>query len=240
MLQKQKEAIWQELERFNVVFDEKVPLSAALEDLSALFDLVSKRNGTEKPFAIASVLMRHTAFIFVAQLYILSKYRMIWTGNMNEIRVIDREIRGRWLPQWLFPEGNWRTASSGEEVSSALKRIISKDCRSLVKSVAKHTNSSPSVLWENVWGYVLWMYVQLMQSGEDADRARNDITLLLEPDIWQGMESRSPFSKFLNGQTPEESMAAYARVTCCLYYLIPGNESCSYCPRLSKDQCLQD
>ncbi|PLT28543.1 (2Fe-2S)-binding protein [Peribacillus deserti] len=236
----QKEAIWQELERFNVVSGGEAPLSDTLDDLSSLLNLVSKRTQTDKPYALGSVLVRQTAFIFVSQLYILSKYRLTWTGNIKEIRVLDQEISGKWMPQWLFPEGSWVSAANDADVISALKKIICEDCRNFIKDVAQATKSSPSVLWENIWGYALWMYVQLMQSDENASFARHDITLLLETEIWQGFESRSPFVKCLNGQTPEESMAAYARVTCCLYYLIPGHDSCSYCPRLSKDKCLQD
>jgi ferric iron reductase protein FhuF len=236
----QKEAIWQELERFSVVYGVDASLTDFAEDISSVFELVGKRTNADKPHAIASVMMRHAAFVYVSQLYMLSKYRMKWSGDNSKIGLADRELNGRWAPQWVFPEGSWISVDGDEQAFSALQRIMCHHCRTLVKAVAMQTKSSPIVLWENIWGYVLWMYVQLFQeSGEASDRARHDLEQLLKNDIWQGMERQSPFQKFLNGLTPEESMANYARVTCCLYYLIPGHKKCSYCPKLSNDKCLQ-
>ncbi|WP_409304802.1 (2Fe-2S)-binding protein [Peribacillus sp. SCS-155] len=233
-----KEAIWRELERFNIIEDHDGK-PVALKDLSSLLQIAKQGTGTEPPYAIASVLMRSIAFVFVAQLYALSKYRLKWSGDGREIFIANRTIGGRWAPQWILQNGSWVTVSE-EDVFLSLQRMICDECGPIVKALAIETKSSPMVLWENVWGYVLWMYVQLFQeSGPIAERAHQDLELLLDHDVWKDIERSSPFKKFLQGKTPEEAMASFARVTCCLYYMVPGNERCSYCPLLSRDKCLQ-
>ncbi|PLT33154.1 hypothetical protein [Bacillus sp. V5-8f] len=235
----QEVAIWKELERFNILCDEKVSVENFAKDLSSVFELAQQRTNASKPHAMASVLMRNAAFVYVSQLFILSKYRMKWSGDYGKVGLLDGDVNGRWSPMWVFPQGEWVPVEGDAETHSALQTLICDQCRQLIKAVAKATKSSPFVLWENVWGYMLWMYVQLFQESSDiADRARKDIEYFLRDETWRGLERRSPFQKFLTGQTPEESMANYARITCCLYYMIPGNDKCPYCPKVSNDRCL--
>ncbi|WP_409295530.1 (2Fe-2S)-binding protein [Peribacillus sp. SCS-26] len=236
----QQEAIWQELERFNICHDERADFTVNPDDPAPLLELAQARTKAEMPHAIGSVLMRNAAFIFVARLYMLSKYRLAWKGESSRFGVRDHEAYGRWSPQWLLGAGEW-IAVTEEKAEEDLREIMCADCSCLVRSVAAATKSSQVVLWENVWGYVLWMFTGLIkEKGVEAGRARLDLKLLLEDEIWQGRERRSPFQKFLNGMTPEKSMEQYARVTCCLFYLVPGNEKCSYCPKLSHDLCLKE
>lgn len=228
----QQNELWKELEQFHIVHDD-VPIGVFLEkDLSKLLLLVKERTKAEQLYVMGSILMRHVAFLFIAQLFILSKYRVKWTGDVSQVRVIDRFLNDRWAPQWSLSSEKWIRVKTEQDVKETIQRLICQDCRRIVQAVAAETNSSPLVLWENIWGYVLWMYVQLLQQGEDiSSRARHDLDYLLDPVTWKDIERTSPFQRFLNGQTPEDAMANYARVTCCSYYQIPGNEKCSYCPK---------
>ncbi|RFU66033.1 IucA/IucC family C-terminal-domain containing protein [Peribacillus glennii] len=233
--------IWKEVERFNVLRHENPSMGDFALDLPSVFELVRQRTNASKPPAMASVFMRHVAFVYVSQLYMLSKYRKKWSGDHRRIGLLDGESNGRWSPQWTFQDGDWVSVDDDEHVRLTLQNIIREQCLPLIKAVARQTKSSPLVLWENVWGYVLWMYTQLFQDSEDVSKqARGDLEFLLKDETWTGMERRSPFKRFLNDQTPEESMSNYSRVTCCLYYMIPGNEKCPYCPKLSTDRCLQE
>lgn len=228
----QKEAIWQELERFNVVHDENFTIDSLGTDFDSLLELARKGTNAEQPYVLASVLMRNIAFVFTAQLYVLSKYRLKWTGPISEIGLADRTLNDRWFPQWVFSEGCWISLEKEMDVIATIKQIICQDCNTIVQELARKTKSSPLVLWENVWGYVLWMYVQLLrETGDVSPHARYDLEQLLDSKTWKSVKQYSPFQKFLNGKSPEEAMAHYARVTCCLYYQVPGNEKCSYCPK---------
>ncbi|WP_035322093.1 (2Fe-2S)-binding protein [Peribacillus kribbensis] len=235
-----QQRIWQELEQFNIKQNMGSTLPK-LENLSAILKIASDRTKADTPHSMASVFIRNAAFIFVAQLYALSKFRAVWTGKSTSISMADHEAYGRWMPQWSFPDGEWAEVKDEEDVHSALKSIILQDGYSLIHQTAEATKSSRLVLWENVWGYALWMYTQLFQEDEEINsRARGDLDILLDDSFWAGRERTSPFKKFLKGLTPEGSMSDYARVTCCLYYLIPGNDKCPYCPMMSRDKCLVD
>jgi ferric iron reductase protein FhuF len=231
----QKE-LWRELENFYIVQNETATVPLIDKDFSKLLNLAKERTKAEQPYVAASILMRHAAFLFTAQLYILSKYRVKWTGDLAQVRIVNRTLDDRWAPQWSLSGGKWIPVETEKDVKEIIKRMICHDCRMIVKAVAAETNSSPLVLWENIWGYILWMYVQLLNQGDDiSSRARDDLEFLLDSATWKGIERHSPFQRFLNGQTPEEAMAHYARVTCCYYYKIPGNDRCSYCPKNQKD-----
>ncbi|SDN94475.1 Ferric iron reductase FhuF-like transporter [Paenibacillus sp. yr247] len=227
--------IWEEIKRFSV--EPAQDASVGCFELSELLSLVKERMNAQAPHIAASLYMRHAAFIFVGRLFALSKYRVKWTGELRRIGLADRTIEGRWAPLWTFADGDWAATRSDREVAEALQAIVCGDARKLVQTLAGYTNSSQAVLWENIWGYVLWMYVQLMQEpGECAERARSDLQLLLDKSVWEGVERKSPFTRFLGDQTPEAAMAAYKRVTCCFYYEVPGFQKCSYCPTLKTDE----
>lgn len=235
----QKELIWKELERFNVVVDEAVDASLLVEDLPSLLEITGIRTNAQQPYVQASVLMRHIAFVFTAQLFALSSYRLKWTGSVGRVGLVDKLNQERWSPHWVFAEGNWVSLGTNEDVASALKEIICRDCHEIVVALARATHSSQLVLWENVWGYVLWMYVQLLkQPGEISERAQNDLNILLDTETWKGVRRTSPFKQFLCWKSPEEAMANFTRVTCCLYYQAPGNEKCPYCPK--NDKCTPE
>ncbi|WP_409290384.1 (2Fe-2S)-binding protein [Peribacillus sp. SCS-37] len=236
----QQEAIWQELERFNICHEKRADFTVSPDDPAPLLELAQARTKAEMPHAMGSVLMRNAAFIFVARLYMLSRHRLAWKGESSRIGVRDHEAYGRWSPQWVLGAGEWVPVTE-EQAAETLCDIVCTDCGELIRSVAAATRSSQVVLWENVWGYLLWMYTGLFkEKGEEAGRAKIDLKLLLEDEIWRGTQRRSPFQKFLNGMTPEKSVEQYARVTCCLFYLVPGNEKCSYCPKLSHELCLTE
>lgn len=232
----QQNELWRELENFQIVPHETTTVPLFDKDFSKLFNLVKERTKAEQPYVIASILMRHAAFLFTGQLFILSKYRVKWTGDVSQVGVVDRIINNRWAPQWSLSSGKWIPLETEKDVKETIQRIICHDCRMIVKAVSAESKSSPLVLWENIWGYVLWMYVQLLNQGDDiSTRARDDLEFLLDSATWKDIERYSPFQRFLNGQTPEEAMAHYARVTCCYYYKVPGNDKCSYCPKKQTD-----
>lgn len=228
----QQNELWRELENFHIVQGEKSTVASLEEDLSNLLHLVKERTKAEQPYVLASIWMRHVACLFTAQLFALCKYRHQWTGDVSQARVIDRFLHDRWAPQWSLHRGKWIPVESEKDVKEAIQRIFCHDCRMIIEALVAETNCSPLVLWENVWGYVRWMYGQLLQQQEDIhSRARHDLEYLLDSATWKDVETDSPFRRFLNGQNPVDDMANYARVTCCYYYKIPGKEKCPYCPK---------
>ncbi|RFU67585.1 hypothetical protein D0469_14335 [Peribacillus saganii] len=231
----QETEIWKELEQYYVI-QNGATMSACFDgDLAPLLELVSQKTNSEQPYVTASMVTRCAAFIFTARLFALCKFRVKWTGHLSRIGLADHVVNGSWFPQWVLSDGNWEKIQDEADILAEIQRILCLDCRQIVKSVSYETNSSQHVLWENIWGYVLWMYVQLLRQPSDIQsKASHDLNILLDSQTWSGVERSSPFKRFLRGKTPEEAMDQFSRVTCCYYYKIPGHQKCSYCPNLHK------
>ncbi|PLS15854.1 hypothetical protein CVD28_20340 [Bacillus sp. M6-12] len=229
--------IWKDLEQYNVYRSGATMAACFGADLVPLLELARQRTGAEQPYVNASMVTRCAAFIFTARLFALCKYRVKWTGQLSSIGLQDHVGNGNWFPRWVFSDGSWEKVQDEADILAELKRILCIDCRQIVKSVASQANSPQHVLWENIWGYVLWMYVQLLrQPGELAGKASNDLSIVLDSKTWSEVERSSPFNRFLRGKKPVEAMDHFSRVTCCYYYKIPGHQKCSYCPNLQKKE----
>jgi ferric iron reductase protein FhuF len=178
------------------------------------------------------MLFRRYAFVITAQLFMLSKHRLAWQGNIQDISILDDSNDKQWLPTFLFKTDDWVNVEV-ENVEHTIRTILSKFGASLLLPIATKTKTSRLVLWENIWGYTLWMYAELLKSSDINTRVENDLSILLDEEIWVGIEKHSPFKKFLGDKTVPESVQSFKRVTCCFYYEIEGNDKCPYCPNAS-------
>lgn len=226
-------SIEKELAKYLITFSKEkspiVTMDVTDEGLDTLLNYTKSQIGNVRDRVAASMLFRRYAFVITAQLLMLSKHRLAWQGNIQDISIIDDSNDSQWLPTFLFKTDAWVNVVE-ETVEDTLRTILSEFGASLLLPIASKTKTSKLVLWENIWGYTLWMYAELLKEYTINTRVENDLSILLKNDVWEGIEKRSPFKKFLGDKTVTESVQSFKRVTCCFYYEIKGNAKCPYCP----------
>lgn len=215
------------LERFGVFLNRQskafTNAKAILSDTvsNELFLEIHAFTGTPTDAVAASVYMRRHGFFMTGLFHMLSKYNLLFTGKLEDISLfIDNETI-----QFSIP------ADSFEKVHDRHKAILSllgQYGHPVVEYISKRAHVSKLILWENVWGYVLWMYSMLL--NEDCPSAQSDIDFLVDDETWKPHMRRSPFKQYLQNEEPLAAMANYKRTTCCLLKELPDTEKCPYCP----------
>lgn len=219
---------WKNLQRFQVQLTEQIisgELPVLSECLSSQFPSIIKHvqqlSGAPGTPVATSVFMRRYGLFIAAQLY-LKAHNKVWDGPLHDIRLTEAD-------------GSITFAVNSRYIREAheddLKFILNNFCHPVVEALAAKGNIAKLILWENIWGYVLWMYHSL---AADKEQGTVDLQLLLADSVWQPKMASSPFCKFLNGRTFTEAATQYQRITCCLYKDLPAAGNCPYCP-LSKE-----
>lgn len=229
-MHKLTEQQWQELTTFRIVrVEQGFAFSAGNYD--AALSVTKAHTGAELPRVVSSMWVRRYAFFVVSQLFMLSNHRLSWSGKLQDVSVIDTFKGENWLPSFYLNNEEWHDIETEVERIKAMKTILGDFAGHMIHHLAKQTKVSRMTLWENIWGYVIWMYSTLI--SKQFEQVNQDLHLLLENEIWEGIERRSPFQRFLNKRTVEEAMTDYKRLTCCLYIEIEGCPMCPYCPKVS-------
>lgn len=223
------------LEQLHVHLDHPAPAILTVEQLltssgtDRLLDTMKTLSQAPTPAVAASVFMRRYGFFLTALLKLFSSEHIRWAGSLSDIaiRQTDHSIHFALSPAKFE---KIRTANRSVE----LRRILEQYGHPVVTQISPSAKISTFILWENVWGYVLWMYAQLFDDPVFRPQAKADLSLLLEDELWKPNMRRSPFKHFLRNQSTEEAMREYKRVTCCLYKELPGTDKCPYCPLVQK------
>lgn len=163
----------------------------------------------------SSIFMRRFGFFISAQLYLLANGQM-WAGPLSEVYLTEAEygIAFEIDKKWL------RFRQEGD-----LEMVLKDYALPVVETFRKIGPISKLNLWENIWGYVIWMY-----GMESSAQAEQDVQTLLSDPFWQPEMRKSHFKQFLGGHSLVQSKAEYKRVTCCLYKELPETDKCPYCP----------
>ncbi|OLO39275.1 hypothetical protein BTR23_09520 [Alkalihalophilus pseudofirmus] len=167
------------------------------------------------PAVATSVFMRRYG-LFIAALLYLKAHNKMWEGPLNKIYLIHSD-------QTISFQIEAKLIRDSHEEDA--ERIIKRYGHNVVEAFAKKARISKLVLWENIWGYVLWMYSQT-----DTEQAKIDLHTLLQDHVWQPELPTSMFRRFSSGLTFGEAANNYQRVTCCLYKELPNSAACPYCP----------
>ncbi len=163
----------------------------------------------------SSVFMRRFGFFITAQLYLLAQGKM-WDGKLANVHLakttggISFAIDERFLR---------------DRRDSDLETVLKEYAMPAVAAFQKIGHVSKLILWENIWGYAIWMY-----GMQDSAQAEQDAAALMEASAWQPEMRKSFFHQFLGGRTFPEAKNDYQRVTCCLLKEVPGTDKCPYCP----------
>lgn len=215
------------LERFSVHVDEQSNVFSSVADVLSesgsdkLFELVQRLSGAPTTTVATSVYMRRHGFFIAAQLHVLSEYNLLWAGDLKDVSlVIENDTI-----LFSVPSDGFRNGQNREQ---EIRFILETYGHPVVDYLSKRTKIAKLILWENIWGYVLWMYSMLLE--ENSSVAQQDLDVLLEDETWKPAMRRSPFKQYLNNKQALDAMANYKRLTCCLYKELPNTDKCPYCP----------
>lgn len=172
-------------------------------------------SGAPNEAVATSIFMRRFGFFITAQLYLLAHGKM-WDGPLAEVHLENTEGS----IGFTIDERFIRERREGD-----LEAVLKSYAFPVVEAFRKAGHVSKFILWENIWGYAIWMY-----GMQDSEQARLDIEALMAADIWQPEMRKSFFNQFLDTRSFDEAKADYKRITCCLLKEIPENDKCPYCP----------
>ncbi|MDN4608849.1 IucA/IucC family C-terminal-domain containing protein [Sporosarcina highlanderae] len=215
------------LERFGVFLNRQpeafTDAQAILSEtaITELFSEIQTLTGASTDAVAASVYMRRHGFFLTGLFHMLSKFNLLYTGKLEDVSLFIENGTIRFSIQ----------ADSFEDVHDrheAIQHILAQYGHPVVESISKRAHVSKLILWENVWGYVIWMYSMLLT--EECPSAQSDLDFLLEDETWKPHMRRSPFKQYLQNEEPLEAMTNYKRTTCCLLKELPNTEKCPYCP----------
>ncbi|TWT27518.1 hypothetical protein [Planomicrobium sp. CPCC 101110] len=163
----------------------------------------------------SSVFMRRFGFFITAQLYLLAQGKM-WDGQLHNVHLVKNDSG----ISFSIDERFLRERQPGD-----LEIVLKQYAMPAVEAFKKIGHVSKVTLWENIWGYVIWMY-----GMQDSAQAERDAASLMDAELWRPEMRKSFFYQFLGGQTFPEAKNNYRRLTCCLLKEVPGTDKCPYCP----------
>ncbi|WP_307320531.1 hypothetical protein [Evansella vedderi] len=215
---------YEELKLYQVHVENKATGFMTVHDIihgkfKQLITYVKQSFDTPNDSVATSIFMRRYGFFIAAQLF-LKAHHKIWDGPLENIYLVENE-------------GGITFNLDGKYVRAAqendLEMIVEKYGHNVVQRMSMLGHLSKITLWENIWGYVQWMYSQL-----ELEQGKKDLKTLLDDAVWHPHTRTSMFRKFLAGQKFEEAAKNYKRITCCLLKELPATTKCPYCPHLKK------
>lgn len=215
------------LERLSVfVDDSREPFTTLAETLTEQGKnklLGTVRDMTDAPTdaVAASVFLRRLGFFMAAQFQTIAIHRQMFAGPLEHVGIIHDE----YTLKFTVSSNGFVDVQDSDE---ALRFVLEAYGHPVVEFYSKQANISKLILWENIWGYVIWVYSLLIQDGVSS--AAKDLDVLLTDSTWKPRMRRSPFKQYLQNQSALEAMKDYKRVTCCLLKEVPDTKRCSYCP----------
>ena len=189
--------------------------------------LMGVTQATTEAAAVSHFGRRYGMFMAM-QFYMLAMYDEIWDGKLQDIRYsIVREFELNTLGTFITPS-DFRYVEDDER-----EYVISKllyQCHEVIVQLRKTTSISPLTLWENIFGYMLWNYAELLNNPVLADRAFEDLEILEDTKVWARFSNKSWFYQFTGGKSPVDLVNKPVRKSCCFSKDIPGLLRCESCP----------
>ncbi|MBK3495543.1 Fe-S oxidoreductase [Viridibacillus sp. YIM B01967] len=183
---------------------------------------------TSKTIAISYFTRRYGMFIAM-QFYMLSTYDEIWDSAVSAIHFGAREEFGKAALCTFVNENDWRVVNDDER-EVVIEHILLTQCHEIIQQLRKITSVSPLMLWENIFGYMLWHFHTLLSNPGTEDPARIDLDILEDDKVWANFASHSNFAKYTGCQHPSKLINMPVRKTCCFSKDIPGWMQCGFCP----------
>ena len=186
--------------------------------------LETVRDVTDAPTnaVAASVFFRRLGFFLTAQFQAIAVHQKVFAGPLQEIDIFLEDSTFK----FAIPS---QSLINVEDSEQALRFVLDTYGHPLVELYSKQAHISKLILWENIWGYVIWVYNQMIQEGVIS--AEKDLNFLLLDDTWKPQMRKSPFKQYLQNQSALDAMKDYKRVTCCLLKEMRDTDRCPYCPQ---------
>lgn len=169
----------------------------------------------------ASVFFRRFGFFMAAQFQIIAIHQKMFAGPMEHVNVFHEDK----MFKFSVPSTDFVNVEASEH---ALRFVLETYGHPLVELYSKQAKIPKLILWENIWGYVIWIYGQMIQ--ENVESAKKDLDVLLLDETWKPHMRKSPFKQYLQNELALDAMKNYKRVTCCLLKEMPETDKCPYCP----------
>ncbi|QBP42258.1 hypothetical protein [Paenisporosarcina antarctica] len=215
------------LERLSIFVDDaRKPFMTLGEALTehgnkSLLQTVRDVTGAPTDAVAASVFFRCFGFFLAAQFQTIAVHQKMFAGPLNQIGLIQEEYTFKFIvPSEEFVEI--------QDAKQALRLVLDTYGHPSVEIFSKQANISKLILWENIWGYVIWIYSLLIK--DNVESASQHLDFLLLDSTWSPNMRRSPFKQYLQNHSALHAMKDYSRVTCCLLKELPETNKCPYCP----------
>ena len=184
-------------------------------------------NAATEAAAISHFGRRYGMFVAM-QFYMLTTYDEVWDGKPEDIRfAIIQEFGIHTLGMYINPN-DFRYVEDDER-ERVMTDILYKTSV-IIGQLRKTTSISPLVLWENIFGYMLWHYHTLLENPALADRAFEDLEMLEDKNVWRYFSDKSLFLNYTGGKNPSSLINQPVRKSCCFSKDIPGLMACGFCP----------
>lgn len=178
--------------------------------------------------AAISHFSRRYGMFMATQFYFLAMYDEIWDGKLEDVR-FDKihEYGVDTLGTFITPT-DYRFVDDKEREYVITKLIY--QCHTTFLQLRKTTSISPLVMWENLFGYLVWNYYELLENPTFADRAFEDLEILEDTKVWSSFSNKSLFYQYTGGKSPVDLVGKPIRKSCCFSKDIPGLLRCEFCP----------
>lgn len=184
-------------------------------------------NAATEAAAISHFGRRYGMFVAM-QFYMLTTYDEIWDGKPENIRfAIINEFGMHTLGLYVNPN-DFRYVEDDER-ERVMTDILYK-ASVVIAQLRKTTSISPLILWENIFGYMLWHFHTLLENPALADRAFEDLEMLEDKNVWRYFADKSLFLNYTGGKNPSALINVPVRKSCCFSKDIPGLIACGFCP----------
>lgn len=178
--------------------------------------------------ALSYFTKRYGMFISM-QFYMMIAYEEVWQGDYSAIGFIARDEYGRRSLSMTANSHDWDFVDE-EERYEAIHTILHEQCLPVIQALRNITSISPLLIWENIFGYMLWHFHTLLQNPMTTDTAREIVDILEADDVWQGIAETSIWHRYTNGVHPTSLINVPVRKTCCFSKDVPGLMVCGFCP----------
>lgn len=193
-----------------------------------ILNVIQAISGSPNKTVAASYFMRRLGMFAAMQFYNLASYDEIWDGTPDRLLFGAKEEYGNLAVSMFANVEDWRDVEDHER-REVIKQIL-EGSAVVIRQIKTVANVASLVLWESIFGFLLWHYHVLLENPGTAEEARVDLNLLKDDTLWEGIAPRSLFAAYLKGSEPSALLNTVVRTTCCLSKDVPGLMQCGFCP----------
>ncbi len=194
-----------------------------------ILPVVKSITGIDNSVVAASYLMRRYGMFISTQFVMLTTYDELWMGSAGDLQFGAITEYGNRSISMFISTVNYRDVSD-QPRHEIIRYILQEQVQPLITNLRKHANVSPLTLWENVFGFLLWHYYELLGNPATSDQAKLDLFFLKSDELWEGIAPKSLFESYLKGREPKQLINTMVRTTCCFSKDVPGLQACGFCP----------